>query len=66
MCAERKSFADYKACDGGGVRMANGTASKVVGRGTVQFRMSDSRRVKLTDVQHVSRLRKNDTPSVPI
>lgn len=59
MCADRKSFTEYQACDEGSARMANGTASKIVGKGAVQFRMSDGRRVKLTDVRHVPGLRKN-------
>ncbi|GFS33425.1 hypothetical protein Acr_00g0028380 [Actinidia rufa] len=39
--------------------MANNMSSKVVGRGSVRFRMADGRSVTLTKVRHVPNLRKN-------
>ncbi|GFY80334.1 hypothetical protein Acr_01g0001430 [Actinidia rufa] len=57
-CRERKMFSTYAACEGL-VRMANNTTNKVVGKGTVWFRMADRRSVTLTEVQHVPKLRKN-------
>ncbi|GFZ16976.1 hypothetical protein Acr_26g0002460 [Actinidia rufa] len=39
--------------------MANNTASRVVGRGSVRFCMADGRYVTLTEVRHVLNLRKN-------
>ncbi|GFZ06538.1 hypothetical protein Acr_18g0007080 [Actinidia rufa] len=43
------------ASEDGKVRLA----SRVVGRGTVRFRMADGRSVTLTEVRHVPNLRKN-------
>ncbi|GFY93698.1 hypothetical protein Acr_09g0001440 [Actinidia rufa] len=43
----------------GRIWMANNTASRVVGRGSVRFRMADGRFVTLTEVRHVPNLRKN-------
>ncbi|GFZ09733.1 BTB/POZ domain-containing protein [Actinidia rufa] len=39
-CRDRKMFSTYAACEGL-VRMANNTTNKVVGKGTVRFRMAD-------------------------
>ncbi|GFZ21518.1 hypothetical protein Acr_29g0006800 [Actinidia rufa] len=55
---DKKMFSTYAACEGL-VRMANNTTNKVVGKGTVQFRMADGRSVTLTEVRHVPKLRKN-------
>ncbi|GFY90898.1 hypothetical protein Acr_07g0010940 [Actinidia rufa] len=57
-CRDRKMFSTYAACEGL-VRMANNTTNKVVGKGTVRFRMADGRSVTLTEVRHVPKLRKN-------
>ncbi|GFZ11968.1 peptide met sulfoxide reductase 4 [Actinidia rufa] len=46
------------ACEGR-IWMANNTSSRVVGRGSVRFRMADGRSVTLTEVRHVPNLRKN-------
>jgi hypothetical protein len=59
MCANRNYFCTYEACDRSTVRMANNTVNKVVGMGTVRFRMADGRFVRLTGVRHVPGLRKN-------
>ncbi|GFY86941.1 hypothetical protein Acr_05g0005800 [Actinidia rufa] len=40
------------------VRMANNMANRVVGKGTVQFRMEDERSVTLTEVRHIPNLQK--------
>ncbi|GFZ12253.1 hypothetical protein Acr_23g0006380 [Actinidia rufa] len=45
--------------DGKSDWMANNTASRVVGKGSVQFRMADGRSVTLTEIRHVPNLRKN-------
>ncbi|GFY99519.1 hypothetical protein Acr_13g0009190 [Actinidia rufa] len=47
-----------ETCEGR-IWMANNTASRVVGRGTVQFYMADGRSVTLTEVRYVPNLRKN-------
>ncbi|GFZ06454.1 hypothetical protein Acr_18g0006240 [Actinidia rufa] len=39
--------------------MANNTVSRAVGKGSVQFHMADGRFMTLTEVRHVSNLRKN-------
>ncbi|GFZ05422.1 hypothetical protein Acr_17g0009940 [Actinidia rufa] len=51
-------FSTYAACEGR-IWMANNTASRVVGRGSVRFCMADGRSVTLTEVRHVPNLRKN-------
>ncbi|GFZ14238.1 hypothetical protein Acr_24g0004280 [Actinidia rufa] len=58
LCRDREVFSTYAACEGR-IWMANNTASRVVGRGTVRFRMADWRSVTLTEVRHVPNLRKN-------
>ncbi|GFY94116.1 hypothetical protein Acr_09g0005620 [Actinidia rufa] len=45
--------------DGKSDWMANNTANRVVGRGSVRFRMADGRSVTLTEVRHVPNLPKN-------
>lgn len=37
MCADRKSFAEFEECNKGVVRMVNGIASKIVGKGQSGF-----------------------------
>ncbi|GFZ20315.1 hypothetical protein Acr_28g0010200 [Actinidia rufa] len=49
---------EIDACEGR-IWMANNTSSRVVGRGSVRFRMADGRSVTLTEVRHVPNLRKN-------
>ncbi|GFS33528.1 hypothetical protein Acr_00g0029030 [Actinidia rufa] len=58
LCRDREVFSTYAACEGC-IWMANNTASRVVGRGSVRFRMADGRSVTLTEVRHVPNLRKN-------
>ncbi|GFZ17662.1 hypothetical protein Acr_26g0009320 [Actinidia rufa] len=58
LCRDREVFFTYAACEGR-IWMANNTSSRVVGRGSVQFRMADRRSVTLTEVRHVPNLRKN-------
>ncbi|GFY95000.1 hypothetical protein Acr_10g0003850 [Actinidia rufa] len=58
LCKDREVFSTYAACEGR-IWMANNTASRVVGRGSVWFRMADGRSVTLTEVRHVPNLRKN-------
>ncbi|GFS34643.1 hypothetical protein Acr_00g0035090 [Actinidia rufa] len=40
LCRDREVFSTYAACDGR-IWMANNTSSRVVGRGSVRFRMAD-------------------------
>ncbi|GFS38397.1 hypothetical protein Acr_00g0057270 [Actinidia rufa] len=58
LCRDREVFSTYAACEGR-IWMANNTCSRVVGRGSVRFRMVDGRSVTLTEVRHVPNLRKN-------
>ncbi|GFS39374.1 transcription regulator [Actinidia rufa] len=58
LCRDREVFSTYVACEGR-IWMANNTASRVVGRGSVRFRMADGRSVTLTEVRHVPNLWKN-------
>ncbi|GFS44706.1 UDP-Glycosyltransferase superfamily protein [Actinidia rufa] len=58
LCRDREVFSTYAACEGR-IWMANNTSSRVVGRGSVRFRMADGRSVTLTEVRHVPNLRKN-------
>ncbi|GFZ21369.1 Calcineurin-like metallo-phosphoesterase superfamily protein [Actinidia rufa] len=58
LCRDREVFPTYAACEGR-IWMANNTASRVIGRGTVRFRMADGRSVTLTEVRHVPNLQKN-------
>ncbi|GFY85700.1 UDP-glucosyl transferase 89B1 [Actinidia rufa] len=48
LCRDREVFSTYAACEGR-IWMANNTSSRVVGRGSVRFRMADGRSVTLTD-----------------
>ena len=58
LCRDREVFSTYAPCEGR-IWMANNTSSRVVGRGSVRFRMADGRSVTLTEVRHVPNLRKN-------
>ncbi|GFY93027.1 hypothetical protein Acr_08g0014230 [Actinidia rufa] len=58
LCRDREVFSTYAACEGR-IWMANNTASRIVGRGSVRFRMADGKSVTLTEVRHVPNLRKN-------
>ncbi|CAL5427762.1 unnamed protein product [Camellia sinensis] len=43
ICMDKKLFSTYQAKDGGIVRVANNTVSKIVGMGTVRLRMEDGK-----------------------
>ncbi|GFZ16423.1 hypothetical protein Acr_25g0008320 [Actinidia rufa] len=58
LCRDREVFSTYAACEGR-VWMANNTASRVVSKGSVRFRMADGRSVTLTEVKHGPDIRKN-------
>ncbi|GFY82764.1 plastid-lipid associated protein PAP [Actinidia rufa] len=58
LCKDREVFSTYAACEGR-IWMTNNTASRVVGKRSVRFRMVDGRSVMLTEVRHVPNLRKN-------
>ncbi|GFY95526.1 hypothetical protein Acr_10g0009110 [Actinidia rufa] len=48
LCTDREVFSTYATCEGC-IWMANNTSSRVVGRGSVRFRMADGRSVTLTE-----------------
>ncbi|GFS43265.1 hypothetical protein Acr_00g0084450 [Actinidia rufa] len=50
LCRDREVFFTYAACEGR-IWMANNTSSRVVGRGSVRFRMVDGRSVTLTETR---------------
>ncbi|GFZ10585.1 tetratricopeptide repeat (TPR)-like superfamily protein [Actinidia rufa] len=58
LCRDREVFSTYAGCEGC-IWMANNTSSRVVGKGSVRFRMADGRSVMLTEVMHVPNLQKN-------
>ncbi|GFS42175.1 hypothetical protein Acr_00g0078350 [Actinidia rufa] len=58
LCRDREVFSTSVPCEGR-IWMANNTSSRVVGRGSVRFRMADERSVTLTEVRHVPNLWKN-------
>ena len=52
-------FSTYAAHDGGLVWMTNNTLSRFIGKGSVQFYMTEGKFLTLTEVRHVPNLRKN-------
>ncbi|GFY87492.1 hypothetical protein Acr_05g0011310 [Actinidia rufa] len=62
-CRDRKMFSTYATCEGL-VRMANNTTNKVVGKGTVRFRMADGRSVTLTEGKQIDVARKEDKRTI--
>ncbi|GFZ06608.1 hypothetical protein Acr_18g0007780 [Actinidia rufa] len=58
LCRDREVFSTYATCEGR-IWMVNNMCSRVVGRGSVRFRMADGRSVTLTEISHVPNLRKN-------
>ncbi|GFZ21458.1 hypothetical protein Acr_29g0006200 [Actinidia rufa] len=58
LCRDRDVFSTYAPCEGR-IWMANNTSSRIVGRGSVRFRMANGRSMTLTEVRHVPNLRKN-------
>ncbi|GFZ10943.1 hypothetical protein Acr_22g0003410 [Actinidia rufa] len=58
LCRDREVFSTYAACEGH-IWMANNTSSRVVGKGSVLFRMVDGRSMTLIEVRHVPNLQKN-------
>jgi len=59
MCPHREWFATYEPLNGGSVLMGNDTKCRVVGIGTIRFKMFDGIVHTLTDVRHVVGLKKN-------
>ncbi|GFY95794.1 hypothetical protein Acr_11g0001000 [Actinidia rufa] len=53
LCRDREVFSTYAACEGR-IWMANNTSSRVVGRGSVRFRMADGRDADLTLMEELS------------
>jgi len=59
MCPHREWFATYEPLNGGSVSMGNDTKCRVVGIGTIRFKMFDGIVRTLTYVRHVVGLKKN-------
>lgn len=59
VCGDKEKFTTYEAYDGGIVRMANNSASRVVGKGIVRFRRPDGKTLRLSGVRHVEGVKKN-------
>ncbi|GFZ10796.1 hypothetical protein Acr_22g0001940 [Actinidia rufa] len=55
LCRDREMFSTYVACEGR-VWMANNTASRVVGKGSVRFHMADGRSMILIETRGLYRL----------
>ncbi|GFZ00426.1 hypothetical protein Acr_14g0000620 [Actinidia rufa] len=55
LCRDREVFSTYVACEGR-IWMANNTASRVIGRGSVRFRMADGRSMTLTEGKKIGGL----------
>ncbi|GFZ16205.1 hypothetical protein Acr_25g0006140 [Actinidia rufa] len=58
LCRDRDVFSAYATCEGR-VWMVTNTTSRVVGKGSVPFRMANRGSMTLTKVKHVPILRKN-------
>ncbi|KAL1197963.1 Retrovirus-related Pol polyprotein from transposon TNT 1-94 [Cardamine amara subsp. amara] len=59
MCPRREWFETYTIVDGGNIKMANSSVSKVAGIGSIKIRTHDGRFVTLNDVRHVPSMEKN-------
>ena len=59
MCPHREWFATYEPLNGGSVSMDNDTKYRVVGIGTIRFKMFHGIVRTLIDVRHVVGLKKN-------
>lgn len=53
MCPFKKLFSTYETTDGGVVFTGDNTLYKVVGKGTIRFKMHDGVVRSLTNVRHV-------------
>ncbi|KAH9670747.1 hypothetical protein KPL70_017094 [Citrus sinensis] len=59
MCPDQNLFTTYNAFNGGEVLMGNNTMCKVVGLGTIRFKMFDEMIKELRDVRYIPDLKKN-------
>ncbi|KAH9682681.1 hypothetical protein KPL71_027445 [Citrus sinensis] len=59
MCPDQNLFTTYNAFNGGEVLMGNNTMCKVVGLGTIRFKMFDGMIRELRDVRHIPDLKRN-------
>ena len=59
MCPDQNLFTTYNAFNGGEVLMGNNTMCKVVGLGTIRFKMFDGIIRELREVRHIPDLKKN-------
>lgn len=59
MCPEKDLFSMYEPYNGGVLSIGNGAPCRIVGRGTIRFKMHDGKVRKLTNVQHVPSLKRN-------
>ncbi|KAL1223474.1 Retrovirus-related Pol polyprotein from transposon TNT 1-94 [Cardamine amara subsp. amara] len=59
MCPKREWFETYTIVDGGNIKMANNSVSKVAGIDSIKIRTHYGRFVTLNDVRHVPSMEKN-------
>ncbi|KAL1208699.1 Retrovirus-related Pol polyprotein from transposon TNT 1-94 [Cardamine amara subsp. amara] len=59
MCPSNEWFEIYTIVDGGNIKMANSSVSKVAGIGSIRIKTHDGRFVTLNDVRHVPSMEKN-------
>ena len=59
ICPRREWFSTYEQIDGGIISMANESASKVVGIGSIKIRTHDGKFCTLNDVRHAPHMAKN-------
>ncbi|KAL6187297.1 hypothetical protein ACLB2K_038697 [Fragaria x ananassa] len=59
ICPRREWFSTYEQIDGGNISMADSSACKVVGIGSIKIRTHDGKFCTLNDVRHAPRMTKN-------
>ena len=59
ICKDRSSFKTYQEIDGKEVKMANNLRANVVGKGTVELKLTSGKTLTLIDVLHVPDMCKN-------
>lgn len=59
ICPRREWFSTYEQIDEGNISMADSSACKVVGIGSIKIRTHDGKFCTLNDVRHAPRMMKN-------
>ena len=59
MCPSRYAFNTYESLNSGSVLLENNVECKVIGKGSIQIKVHDRSVQTLTDVHHISELKKN-------